>query len=63
MKTPISPLNVILYIGVGAAIVGFAASAIPALLGFAVATKTAGLTGAVVGALVGFFIGLNRRFR
>ena len=63
MKTPINPLNVILYIAVGALALGFIAAAGPALAGAAHATKVAGLSGAAVGAVAGFVIGLARRFR
>ena len=63
MKTPINPLNVILYLAVGALALGFLASAVPALLGYAHATKTLGLAGAAVGAAVGLAVGFSRRFR
>ena len=63
MKMPINPLNVSLYIAVGALALGFLAAAGPALAGAAHATKVAGLSGAAVGAVVGFVIGLSRRFR
>ena len=63
MKTPIKPLNVIVNLVAPATLLGFPASAVPALNGATGLTTTFGLAGVAVGALLGLAVGLIRRFR
>jgi hypothetical protein len=63
MKTRINLWSALAYIIGPAVVVGFLASAGPALFGAATATKTAGIIGVCIGAVLGLVIGLIRRFR
>ena len=63
MKTPINPLNVFMYIAVGALALGFLLAAVPAIQGNAALTKSLGLAGMGIGALAGVGVGFTRRFR
>lgn len=63
MKTPIKPLNVFVYLVAPATLLGFAASAVPALNGAADLATTFGLAGVGVGAILGLAVGLIRRFQ
>lgn len=55
-------LRVVVYILVPAIVVGWVASAVPAMMNKPDATKVAGLIGAGVGALAGLGIGLKKKF-